>query len=193
MHGLRLDLPRVALGETIRLSERAPVDVSQATAHIQADGTFNNETVDLPVAIKLRDMQANARAGRRPLGLEPDAAGKIFQRISELTLVAILEGPLEAPRVRVDARQTLEGLRGSLVAVGAGELSSLAGKHLEKLTAELPIKLPTDKAGIKPDALLEGLGGLLGGKKDDSDDQKKEEEDPQAESKPAGILDRLLK
>ena len=180
-HSIRLTAPGVPLGGAIRVSERVPLDVSNARADITAAGEFTSETIDLPIVIQLRDMMANARGGRGFLGLDPATASTVFKQVSNMKIVCGLRGPLAGPQPWVDEKALMNGLKKTLAEAGKGALSDMVGKQADKLVGKGII--PSGKGPLGD--LLKGTGGLLksGGSKDGKGGE--------TTTKPASLRDRL--
>jgi len=181
-HELKLDLRDIPLGRALRLSERAPVDVTDGRASLRLDGTFSADSLSLPFTLKVQGLSSAARQGRSPLGLDPGTASQIFQSLEGLTLAGDVTGSVALPMLRIDAGKTLAGIKDALLAAGKKELANRAGKQIaalqdrlkkelgEELMDRLPIELPE---GLR----LPGLGGLKPDEETDEDDGEKEDED----------------
>ena len=191
-HAVQLVVPDVPIGEAIRLSDRVPVNVKKAKVTIKAQGEFNSRTINLPVALEVSDMEAGARPGRGALGLDPATTAKIFEKISTLTIVAALEGPIATPRVRIDDKKLLESLKETLIAVGSKELAGAVNGRLGALVDKAPIKIPSGLGPGGSGDLFKGIGDVFGPKKDED---KKTGEDPKKPptSKPADIFNGLFR
>ena len=177
-HRIRLKAPDVPLGGAIRVSERVPLDVSNARADIEAVGEFTSETIDLPIVIQLRDLKANARGGRGFLGLDPATASTVFRQVSNMKIVCGLRGPLAGPQPWVDEKALMEGLKETLAQAGKSALSDMVGKQADKLVGKDII--PSGKGPLSD--LLKGGGGLL---------KPGESKDSKPTTKPASLRDRL--
>ncbi|HUW30060.1 MAG TPA: hypothetical protein VM223_00450, partial [Planctomycetota bacterium] len=68
MHKLVVHAPDVPLGKALKLSDNAPVDVSNGIAAIDLDGAFNADSLNLPVKIDVKNLQAQVREGKTVLG-----------------------------------------------------------------------------------------------------------------------------
>ena len=82
-------------------------------------------------------MKSDPREGRSVLGLDPATAGKIFQKISKLSVFLTIRGSLRNPEVQVDTKQTLAGLTEALKQAGMSVLADEAGKQLDKIAPGL--------------------------------------------------------
>jgi len=193
MHAIRVKAPNVPVGQGVRLTDRVPVNLADAKVDVLADGEFNNETIRLPVVLWVRDMKATGRAGRGALGLDASAASQIFKELSELKMTLALVGPLDAPRVRVDAGAVLASLTDSLAKAGKRHLASLAGEQLNKLGANLPIDLPSDLKSVDPKDIFDSVGGILRPPKDATDDKPDAATKPKPKLKPRDLLNDLFK
>ena len=187
-HTFLLKAPDVPLGDTVRLSQRVPLDVTQARADIVASGEFATESVDVGFEIQLRDLQASPSGGRGFLGLDPVTAAKVFEQISTMKIVGGLKGPLAGPRPWVDEKAIMNGLKGTLAEAGKNALASMVGKQADKFIGKVP--LPIDKSALG--GVLQGIGGLVKPDKGKDGDAEGKDKD-KTTTKPAGILDRLPK
>ena len=187
LHKLMVHAPDVPLGNAIKLSDNAPVDVSNGIAAIDLNGAFNADSLNLLVKIDIKDLQAKVREGETVLGLEPQTAQEIFQSVKSLVLDAVIEGSLGSPKVKLDAQQVLAQLKESLVKAGKAELARRADEQLSKLKDQakeelekvIPAEVKDQIEKVVPDSVQQevekkvkgitnGFGKLLpGGKTDD--------------------------
>jgi len=133
LHRLHLVVPNVAVGEggSIQLSSDKPVRVGAAKVDVSVDGTFGRDGVNLPVELTVRDLKADTSG--KVLGMDAATANRVFKRLDSMSVVLTLHGPLAAPRVRIDQRETLASLTGALKEAGARELTRQVAKQLEGL------------------------------------------------------------
>jgi len=195
LHKLVVHAPDVPLGKAIRLSDNAPVDVSNGIAAFDLNGAFNADSLNLPVKIDVKNLQAQVREGKTVLGLEPQTAQEIIQSVSTLAIDAIVEGSLGSPKVKLDAQQVLGQLKESLVKAGKAELARRADQQLAKLQEQAKEQLekviPTDvknqigkvvpgnvqqEVEKKVKGITGGLGKLLPGAKTDEKTQDEGEQ-----------------
>ena len=194
-HRLSLHTPPLPMGEAFRLSEKSGLDVSDGTAQVDVEkGVFTSRQYRrFPFQVTVRDLKAGAREGRGVLGLDPQTTREALKHLTEIRLAGVLDGRIEAPRVKLDESAALTALKDTLVKAGKAELARRADAQLQKLGAELTGKLGSQVGKTVQDAaggLLKGLPGL-GTPKDPNDAKAK---DPNDEKKPAGgLLDSLLK
>ena len=182
-HAISIDAPGIAVGDKIKLSSAVPVEVTDATADVHAEGIFSADAVNLPVTIHLTGLKTRTRAGKSVLGMDPQTAKQVFDNLTEMTIKLTLTGSLTNPRVEVDEKGLLEDLKASLVAAGKAELARQADKALKDLGVELPAELP---GGLKlPKGLLPGSGG-----EDDKEADEEEKEDSGV--KPGDLLKKIL-
>lgn len=188
-HKLQLNLQDIPVGDTIKLSQQAPVDVKEARADVRAQGTFSIQKVDILFALSVKDLKASLREGKSVLGLDPKTAAEVFQGLEELEISGALEGRLPIPRVRLDEKQILSSLKDALLKAGKRELAKRADEQLgkvreeitEKVREEVKEKLPDLKEAVKK--LLPDLG------EEKKDEAEKDQEKPK---KPTDILKELF-
>jgi len=200
-HSIAVHAPAVPLGDTFRLSEKAPVSVAGGTAKVDIAGTFSAESLNLPVELDISGLKARVREGRKVLGMDPDTAQEVFAGLSQIKLTALLHGSMKSPRVKIDDKQLLAGLKSSLIAAGKKELADRAGRELEKLqgkAAEEIHKVIKDNLGEDIQKAipenLPGLKGLLGTGKDQQTkpEEEENEEAPAPKQKPEDKLKEKL-
>jgi hypothetical protein len=167
-HALKIiapNLPVAALG----LSDKCPVDISEALADIDFNGTFSSKDLKMPLVLKVHGMKSAMRGDKGIFGLDAATSQEIFKNITEMTLSADVHGTMANPQLKVDAGKTLAGLKDTLLAAGKAQLANMAGAQLKKVLADVPIpgvgdlldgKLPTSN----PADILKGAGDLLDGK-----------------------------
>ncbi len=195
LHGLDLLLSDVPANG---LSSRVPVKVSGGLADISAKGVFSHDKLQLPFAIAVRQLQSQARPDESILGLSPEASGRLMSSINQMTLAGIIGGSLPSPRLKLDEKATLEGMKAGLTGAARAELANQIDSQLTRLGPGLKVK-PDDllKSPILPAGLLPS--GLTGDKKDEqsqsNDTEDKavngETEDSDAGTGTGGLFDRL--
>jgi uncharacterized protein (TIGR03546 family) len=137
-----------------------------------ASGSFNgrvtNQSIDLTITVTVRDMKATSR-GKGALGLDSSTTSEALDVLKNLNTRIRIVGPVTEPRIAFD----IEGLQGelkeALLAAGKDKLAQEVGKQIKKqLDGKLPDEVPDQIKDVldKPEDIIEGLGGLLGGKKD---------------------------
>jgi len=169
MHQVTVHAPNVALGKALKLSDNAPLDVTNGLAAIDLNGMFNAEKMSLPVALDIKNLQAQTREGKSVLGLDPGTANEIFQNLTNVAINAVLEGNLTSPTVKIDAKQVLANLKDSLIKAGKTELANRANEQIDKLRGEVEGELnkvvPKDIQGqidkVVPDSVKEGIKNKL--------------------------------
>ncbi len=139
----------------------------------QASGTFSgtatNEAIDLTLDIAISNLAAMGQ-GKGVLGLGSDTTSQAFDALKELKTTIRVVGPVSEPRLVFDVKGLTEEFKNALVQAGkdrlAKEIDSKLGEEIDK---QLGDKVPEEvkDALKKPDELIKGLGGLLGGKKND--------------------------
>jgi uncharacterized protein (TIGR03546 family) len=190
----KLSIKNLVIGKAIRLSDRCPLDVNTAKVDIEAAGTFTPEDANIAVVLTVHDMKSTTREGRGVLGLDPATSGKIFQKISKLSVYLTIRGSLRNPEVQIDIEKTLAGLQSALKQAGMSILADQAGKHLDKIAPGFSDSLGGATSGTQPADVINGIGkGALDLLKDkDKDKDKQPTSKPKDTKDPAGgLLDKL--
>ena len=157
------DLAKIQSG----LSSNAGLMFESGLASGQFSGTATNESIDLTLDIAISNLKAKGQ-GKGVLGLGSDTTSQAFDALKELKTTIRIVGPITEPRLVFDVKGLTEEFKKALVQAGkdrlANEIDSQLGKQIdEKLGDKVPDEIKD--ALKKPDGLLKGLGGLLGGKK----------------------------
>ena len=186
----KLTIKNLQIGKAIRLSDRCPLNVNSAKVDIEAAGTFTPGDANISVVLTMHGMKSDPRKGRSVLGLDPTTAGKIFEKISKLSVFLTIRGSLRNPEVQVDAKQTLAGLTEALKQAGMSVLADAAGKQLDKIAPGLSGKLSGLISATQPADIIKGIGkGALDILKDKD---KQPTTKPKDAKDPAGdLLDRF--
>jgi uncharacterized protein (TIGR03546 family) len=140
----------------------------------KASGTFTGQLtkdlVDLTFKVSLKDLQGKG-TGKGVLGLGAEQTSQVMDVLKELSTTIRVVGPTNDPRLVFDTKGLTSEFKQARVKAGKERLGSELDKQLDK---QLGDKVPTEMKDTlkKPTKdIVEGLGGLLGGKKKD---QKKE-------------------
>jgi len=151
------------------LSSNAGLMFTSGLASGQFSGTATNESIDLTLDIAISNLKAKGQ-GKGVLGLGSDTTSQAFDALKELKTTIRVVGPVTEPRLVFDVKGLTEEFKKALIQAGkdrlANEIDSQLGKQIdEKLGDKVPEEIKD--ALKKPDGLLKGLGGLLGGKKEE--------------------------
>jgi uncharacterized protein (TIGR03546 family) len=151
------------------LSSNAGLMFTSGLASGQFSGTATNESIDLTLDITISNLKAKGQ-GKGVLGLGSDTTSQAFDALKELKTTIRVVGPVTEPRLVFDVKGLTEEFKKALVQAGkdrlANEIDSQLGKQIdEKLGDKVPDEIKD--ALKKPEGLLKGLGGLLGGKKEE--------------------------
>jgi len=151
------------------LSNNAGLMFTSGLASGQFNGTATNESIDLTLDVAISNLQAKGQ-GKGVLGLGSDTTSQAFDALKKLKTTIRVVGPVTEPRLVFDVKGLTEEFKKALVQAGkdrlANEIDSQLGKQIdEKLGDKVPDEIKD--ALKKPDGLLKGLGGLLGGKKEE--------------------------
>ena len=153
-HELKITMPNVAVGESVKLSDTLPINVEKATADVTAEGTFSDERLNVPVTIHVKNLEAKGR-GEGAMGLDGNTLGQMFEGLKELTIHVLLTGTLRNPRIEVNDEKLLADTQAALMEAGKKQLADRAGQEMEKLAGE-QLK---GAQGEQAKGVLEGLFG----------------------------------
>lgn len=151
------------------LSSNAGLTFTSGLASGQFSGTATNESIDLTLDVAISNLKAKGQ-GKGVLGLGSDTTSQAFEALKELKTTIRVVGPVTEPRLVFDVKGLTEEFKKALVQAGkdrlANEIDSQLGKQIdENLGDKVPEQIKD--ALKKPDGLLKGLGGLLGGNKEE--------------------------
>ncbi len=151
------------------LGSNAGLMFTSGLASGQFSGTATNESIDLTLDIAISDLKAKGQ-GNGVLGLGSDTTSQAFDALKELKTTIRVVGPVTEPRLVFDVKGLSDEFKNALIQAGkdrlAKEIDSQLGKQIdEKLGDKVPEEIKD--ALKKPDELIKGLGGLLGGKKEE--------------------------
>ncbi|MDT8302620.1 MAG: hypothetical protein RQ760_14135 [Sedimentisphaerales bacterium] len=150
------------------LSSNAGLMFESGLASGQFSGTATNESIDLTLDVAISNLKAKGQ-GKGVLGLGSDTTSQAFDALKELKTTIRVVGPVTEPRLVFDVKGLTDEFKKALVQAGkdrlANEIDSQLGKQIdEKLGDKVPEEIKD--ALKKPEGLLKGLGGLLGGKEE---------------------------
>jgi hypothetical protein len=156
------DLSKVQSG----LGEDAGISFQSGAASGSFTGQLTRELIDLTIELDLQGLQAKGE-GDGVLGLGAEQTSEVMEVLKELGTTIRVVGPITEPRLVFDTKGLTEEFKQALVAAGKERVLKEID---EKLEEELGDKVPDElKDAIKEPGkdLIQGLGGLLGGKKKD--------------------------
>ena len=154
------DLSKVQSG----LGSDAGLSFQSGTASGTFTGRLTRELIDLSIEVDLKNLQAKGE-GDGVLGLGAAQTSEVMEVLKELSTTIRVVGPTTEPRLVFDAKGLTKEFQQALVQAGKDRALKEVN---EKLEEELGDKVPEElKDAIKKptEGLMEGLGGLLGGKK----------------------------
>jgi len=143
-HHVKIKVPNVVVGDAVKLTSKVPINIEQANADIEADGYFSEKGINLPVTIRLTNLNAKGR-GKGVLGLDSGSTSEMFSSIKELTITLRLTGDINNPSVEIDSEKILADLKKELVKAGKAALADRVNKELEKFGGDI---LKDGKLGI---------------------------------------------
>ncbi|MBN1509565.1 MAG: hypothetical protein JW955_22140 [Sedimentisphaerales bacterium] len=134
----------------------------------KASGTFTGQLtkdmVDLTFQVSLKDLQGKG-TGKGVLIFDAGQTSQVMDVLKELSTTIRVVGPTNDPRLVFDTKGLTDEFKQALVKAGKDRLAGELDKQVEK---QLGDKVPAGvKDAIKKPAtdIVDGLGGLLGGKK----------------------------
>jgi uncharacterized protein (TIGR03546 family) len=149
------------------ISSDAGLVFEKGTSSGQFKGSITKDYVDLTIEAAISGMKASA-GGDNLWGLDSKTASEALAVMENMSVKLLVVGPLSEPRMAFDAGDMQGALKNALVEAGKARLAEEIDKQVEK---QLGDKLPGEIGEVlkKPDGLLKGLGGLLGGDKKEED------------------------
>jgi len=150
------------------LSRNAGLVFESGVASGQFSGIATNESVDLTLDIAIRALQAKGQ-GKGILGLGPKTTSEALGALKDLRTTIRAVGPVSEPRLAFDVKGLMNTFKEALVEAGKEKLIKEIDEQLEKrLDEKLDGKVPDEIKDTlkKSKGLIDGLGGLLGGKDD---------------------------
>ncbi len=146
------------------LGERAGLAFQSGLAAGSFNGQISAQTVDLSIAVNIKNLKATSQ-GDGILGLGANHTRRILDTLKDLNTTIRVVGPVTEPRVAFDTKGLTEQFRQALIDAGRERFAQELDGQIQK---QLGDKLPDEvKDVVKPEGLLEALGGLLGGKKEE--------------------------
>lgn len=161
------DLAKIQSG----IGDNAGLVFQSGVASGQFSGVATSDYVDLTVDIAIRDLQAKG-SGKGILGLGSEKTSEVFDGLKELKTRVRVVGPVTEPYLAFDLKSLTDEFKQALVRAGKEKLFKEVDERLGKqLDQKLGDKVPKElkDALKKPKDLIDGLGGLLGGKRDKQD------------------------
>lgn len=154
------------------LSSNTGLVFEKGVASGQFEGMVTSESVDVTVDIAIRGIEAKAQGdGILRLGLK--TTSEALDVLEDLHTTIRVVGPVNEPRLVFDVQALQEELKEALVKAGKGRLAEEIDKQIEKQLGKSLGDIVPDEVGDvlkKPEDLIKGLGGLLGGDSDKKED-----------------------
>ena len=128
-------------------------------------GTVSQEKLDLTINMKLTNLNAKS-SGEGMFGLDAELTAEVLKSINTLDAQMKIAGPPTAPRIAFNADALKDQFAKALEEAGKKKLQNEFEKQIDK---NLGDKLDPELKKVigEPKKLLDGIGGLLGGKKED--------------------------
>ncbi|MCU0917414.1 MAG: hypothetical protein MUC88_23040 [Planctomycetes bacterium] len=157
------------LSKLQELSPDAGLKLQSGQASGTFTGTMTKENMDLTIRMSVKDLQAQG-TGQGVLGLGAEPTSQALQMLKSLNMTVRVVGSPTDPRLVFDTKGLTKEFQQAIAKGVKDRAIQEIDKQVEKqLGGKLGEKLPTQlKDAIKkPDTkgLVDGLGGLLGGKK----------------------------
>lgn len=144
-------------------SQDAGLEFQSGLASGAFAGILTKEQVDLTIGVAIKDLKARG-VGKGVLGLGAEQTSQVMEVLNELQTTIRVVGPTISPRLVFDTRGLMNEFQNALLAAGKQRLQQEIDTQLQKhLGDKLPTDL-TDKLQAPAKDLVEGLGGLLGGR-----------------------------
>jgi hypothetical protein len=155
-----IDLSKMQSG----LSQDSGIMFEQGKASGKFSGKVTDQLIDLAINVSLENLQARAQ-GDGILGLDAKTASEALEVLKNINTTIRIVGPVTEPRLVFDVKGLQDEFKKALVEAGKQKVAEEIDKQIDK---QLGDKVPDEvKDVLKDKKLLDGLGGLLGGKKDD--------------------------
>jgi uncharacterized protein (TIGR03546 family) len=146
------------------LSPDAGIAFQSGKASGAFTGRLTRQYVDLAIDVSLKDLRAKG-TGNGVLGLGAEQTSQVMDVLKELTTTIRVVGSPADPRLVFDVKGLSDEFKQALVKAGKERLGNEIDKQLqEQLGDKVPAELQDSLKKPARD-LLEGVGGLLGGKK----------------------------
>ncbi len=149
-----------------RLGSDAGLSFQKGLASGSFAGLLTKSQVDLTIDLQIKELQAKG-VGDGVLGLGAEQTSEVMDVLKELGTTIRVVGPTTEPRLVFDTKGLTDEFKQALVKAGKDRVLKEVNDKLEE---ELGDKVPDQlKDAIKKpsEGLMQGLGGLLGGKKKD--------------------------
>ena len=143
-----------------QLSGKNAMQIENGTAAGKFAGTISRDFIDITFNLDVKDLKAKS-AGKGVFGLDAKTTSEVFKLMENINTQLRLVGPISSPSIAFDS----DGLGDQFKQIGKQRLAAELDKQIEK---NLGDKVPDDIKKVigEPKDLLDGLGGLFGGKKD---------------------------
>lgn len=146
------------------LSEDAGLAFQSGLAGGTFTGLMTKDRIDLSINLSIKGLQAQG-TGDGVFGMGASETTEVMQALKELTTTIRVVGPMTDPRLVFDTKGLTKTFKEALVKAGKDRLANEIDKQIgEQLGDKVPQEM---QETLKKPAgeLLNGLGGLLGGKK----------------------------
>lgn len=150
-HRLRLNVPDINVKGM--LGNKSRVKVEQGKAHVQVDGRFTPDLLDMPVLISASDLEIVSSDGKGVLGMDAERSKQMLDQARDLSFAVRLEGIPHRPRLVIDDKTMLNAL---IESAKTGVVRMGTELITESLRSRTATTSPSTQPAEKPP-----LGGLL--------------------------------
>jgi hypothetical protein len=153
------------------LGSNAGLIFERGTASGTFTGKITSKSIDVAIDAAIRDLKAEGQ-GEGVLGLGSKTTSDALGALNELSTTIRIVGPTSEPRIVFDIKGLTKEFKEALVKAGKQKVAEEIDKQLGKqIDGKLGDKIPDEIKGVlkKPNDLINGLGGLLGGKDKEKD------------------------
>ncbi len=140
------------------LSSGSPVSFESGIASGSISGTMLSNIMDLAVDINLKNLTAGKSS--QLFKVNPEITSEIISQLEQSPIRLRIIGTPASPSVALEDDQLMKRLQDAMLKQGEQK----AKQELEKAIKDKV----SDKSDIDPDAVVEGIKGLFGGKKENS-------------------------
>lgn len=156
------------------LGDEAGLAFQSGSASGTFTGQMTSEEVDLTINVALKDLQAVGR-GNGVFGLGAQQTSEIMSVLNELSTTIRVVGPITEPRLVFDTEGLGEEFKQALVRAGKERLQKeIDSKLKDTLGDRLGDKVPESLQDTLKEPgknIMDGLGGLLGGRRQQDESQ----------------------
>ncbi|MCF7954940.1 MAG: hypothetical protein K9M75_03970 [Phycisphaerae bacterium] len=146
-----------------QMSSDNAMQIEKGTADGTFEGTISKDFINIAVNLDVKNLKAKS-GGKGVFGLDAKTTSEVFDLMDNLKTQLRIVGPMTKPQIAFDSSGLGDQFKQTLVAAGKQRLANEIDKQVEK---NLGDKMPDEIKKVigAPKDIIDGLGGLLGGKK----------------------------